>query len=132
MNEGKAIRKLTLPLAVSTTSGTAAVEELLKACEPATFGKKGEEVLDESYRKAIKLDSNQFSTSFSPHDVGILDVIAQSLLPGVAKPFSDRKSKYEEDLGVVAELYKLNVSLPSIYIQRLVHRNNSKPSLLSS
>ena len=55
---GKAIRKLTLSPILSTESGTPAVEELLKACAPATFGSKGEEVLEESYRKAVKLDSN--------------------------------------------------------------------------
>lgn len=91
--------------------GTTAIEELLKACTPATFGKKGKEVLDESYRKAVKLDSNEFSTSFNPYEVGIIDAIAQSLLPGIAKPFSDRESKHEENLGVIAELYKLNVSI---------------------
>lgn len=107
---GKAIRKLTLPPIVSSTRGTTAIDELLKACAPATFGKKGEEVLDESYRKAVKLDSNQFSTSFNPYEVGIIDAIAQSLLPGIARPFSDG-NLYEEHLGVIAELYKLNVRL---------------------
>ena len=107
---GKVIGKVTLPPTESQTSGTAAVEELLKACAPATFGKKGEEVLDESYRKAVKLDSDQFCTSFNPHEVGIIDAIAQSMLPAIAKPFSDQKSKHEENLGVIAELYKLNVS----------------------
>ena len=96
----KAIGKLTLPPTASQTSGTAAVEELLKACAPVTFGKKGEEVLDESYRKAVKLDSDQFCTSFNPHEVGIVDAIAQSMLPAIAEPFSDRDSTHEEHLGV--------------------------------
>ena len=120
MITGKAIDKLTLPPTVSQTSGTVAVEELLKACAPATFGKKGEEVLDESYRKAVKLDSDQFCTSFNPHEVGIVDAIAQGMLPAVAKPFSDRSSKHEEHLGVIAELYKLNVSPPRI-CRRMAH-----------
>ena len=67
-------------------------------------------MLDESYRQAVKLDSNQFSTSFNPYEVGIIDAIAQSLLPGIARPFSDGNS-YDENLGVIAELYKLNVGL---------------------
>ncbi|KAM0802292.1 hypothetical protein BDR22DRAFT_844059 [Usnea florida] len=106
---GKVIGKLTLPSIESQTGGTAAVEELLKACAPATFGKEGEDVLDESYRKAVKLDSDQFCTSFNPHEVGIVDAIAQSMLPAIANPFSDRHSKHVEHLGVIAELYKLNI-----------------------
>lgn len=109
---GETTRKITLPPIESSANGTTSIEGLLKACAPATFGKKGDEVLDESYRKAVKLDSNQFSTSFNPYEVGIIDANSQSLLPGIAEPFSDRESKYEEHLGVIAELYKLNVSLP--------------------
>ena len=120
MIAGDAIGRLTLPPTESQIKGTAAVEELLKACAPATFGKKGEEVLDESYRKAVKLDSDQFCTSFNPHEVGIVDAIAQSMLPAIAKPFSDQKSRHEEHLGVIAELYKLNVSAPKV-CRRLAH-----------
>ena len=86
--------------------------ELLEDCSPATFGKKGEEVLDESYRKAAKLDSDQFSTNFYPHDVGIISAIAETLLPGITTPFTDTESIWEEHLGVIAELYKLNVCIP--------------------
>ena len=128
MITGKAIGKLTLPPTASQTSGTAAVEELLKACAPATFGKKGEEVLDESYRKAIKLDSDQFCTSFNPHEVGIVDTIAQSMLPAIAQPFSGLDSTHEEHLGVIAELYKLNVSPPRLR-RRMAHVVPSPESL---
>ena len=106
---GKTLRKLTLPPSEGA-DGDNAIGSLLKHSTPATFGKKGEEVLDESSRKAAKLDANQFSTSFNPYDVGIVDAIAQVLLPGIAKPFADGKSTFEDHLGVVAELYKLNVS----------------------
>ena len=108
---GKAIRKLTLPPIVKGEEGQTAIKELLQDCSPATFGKNGEEVLDEAYRKAAKLDSSQFSTNFNPHDVGIIDVITQTLLPGIAKPFPDTESIWEEHLGVIAELYKLNVCI---------------------
>ena len=111
---GKATGKLTLPPIVSSTTGTTAIEELLKSCAPATFGRKGEKVSNESNRRAVKLDRNQFSTSFNPYEVGIIDTIAQSLLPGVVLPFANRASGHEDDLGVIAELYKLNVSLPKI------------------
>ena len=109
---GKAIRKLTLPPPIHGVGGDAAIQELLNDCAPATFGKKGEEVLDESYRKAVNLDSDQFSTNFNPYDAGIVDAITQTLLPGIAKPFSDGETQFIDHLGVVAELYKLNVSDP--------------------
>ena len=89
---GKATRKSTFPQAVEGMEGQAGIVELLEACFPATFGKKGEEVLDESYRKAAKLDCDQFSTNFHPHDVGIVDAIAETLLPGITKPFTFTES----------------------------------------
>ena len=122
---GKTIRKLTLPSILSSANGETTIEGLLQACAPATFGNKGDEVLDETYRKAVKLDSNQFSTSFIPYEVGIIETIAQSLLPGIAKPFFDGKSKYEEHLGVIAELYKLNVSLTKTCVQQSLHYNDT-------
>jgi hypothetical protein len=106
---GKAIRKVTLP-AVQNAESTPAISELLKSCSPATFGHKGHDVLDQSYRRAVKLDSDQFCTSFSPHDFGIMDAIAQTLLPEVARVASSTQTEFQEHLGVVAELYKLNVS----------------------
>ena len=109
---GKAIRKLTLPPIFKDAAETVAIKELLKDCSPATFGKDGEEVLDKEYREALKLDNDQFSTNFSPHDVGIVDAIAQTLLPSIARSFDDGDTKFREHLGVAAELYKLNVSLP--------------------
>lgn len=83
------------------------LDMLLKDCQPATFGLGGVDVLDESYRKASKLDNTQFATSFNPYDYGIVDTIAQILFPSV-------KDKSSDDLGlelrgVRAELYKLNV-----------------------
>ena len=102
-------RKLTFPLAEVDDSVTA-VEGLLRDCAPATFGVGGEEVLDESYRKAVKLDAHQFSTNFNPYDVGIVDAISQILLPGSAKPFADEKAAFGDNSGVLAELYSLNVS----------------------
>jgi hypothetical protein len=103
---GKAIRKMTLP----AVQGTPAISELLNDCSPATFGHKGREVLDQSYRQAVKLESHQFCTSFSPHDFGIIDAIAQTLLPGVTQVSSDTRTEFQEHWGVVAELDKLNVS----------------------
>ena len=106
---GKTIRKLTLP-PDDGIEDPAAMKALLKHCTPATFGKDGQEVLDGSYREAVKLDTNQFSTNFHPSDVGILDNITQVLLPGVAESFEDGETTFQDNLGIVAELYKLNAS----------------------
>ena len=86
----------------------------MRDCAPATFGVGGEEVLDETYRKAVKLDARQFPTSFNPYDVGIVDAISQVLLPGIAEPFADGKVAVGDNSGVVAELYTLNVSFDPI------------------
>jgi len=115
---GKAIRKMTLP-AVQEATCTPAISELLKDCSPATFGHMGREVLDQSYRQAVKLDSHQFCTSFSPHDFGIIDAIAQTLLPEVTQVSSDTRTEFQEHWGVVAELYKLNVSRSFFALKRL-------------
>ena len=106
---GKATSKLTLP-PNDDVEDPAAIMELLKHCQPAIFGKDGEDVLDGSYREAVKLDTDQFSTNFHPFDVGILDNITQVLLPGVAKSFANGKKVFQDNIGVVADLYKLNVS----------------------
>jgi len=106
---GKATRKMTLP-AVQEAESTPDISELLGSCSPATFGHKGHDVLDQSYRRAVKLDSGQFCTSFSPHDFGIMDAIAQTLLPEVTQVASGTPTEFQENWGVVAELYKLNVS----------------------
>ncbi len=109
---GKTTRKLALP-PDDSVEDSATITALLKHCTPATFGKDGEEVLDGSYREAVKLDANQFSTNFHPSDVGILDNITQVLLPDIAKSIANGKTTFQDNLGVVAELYKLNVSSSS-------------------
>jgi hypothetical protein len=95
--------KVTFP-----SSDSSGLEQLLKACTPATFGSGGKDVLDETYRKAGKLDRANFSVDFHPNDYGILDAIAQTLLPSTY-PLGKKEGR-EEHWGVKAELYKLNVS----------------------
>jgi hypothetical protein len=95
--------KVTFP-----SSDSSELEQLLKACTPATFGSGGKDILDETYRKAGKLDRANFSVDFHPHDYGILDAIAQTLLPSTY-PLGIKEGR-EEHGGVKAELYKLNVS----------------------
>jgi hypothetical protein len=48
------------------------------------------------------MDRSAFSTDFCPYEVGVVDTIAQMLLPSTSSGVSTR--------GVRAELYKFNVS----------------------
>ncbi|KAF7942290.1 hypothetical protein EAE99_000340 [Botrytis elliptica] len=100
---GNVCEKIVFP--VSTTSKS--MEALLQTCVPASFGLGGNDVLDETYRKAGKLDRSQFSTDFHPHDYGILDIIAQTLLQDVFQ--KDFLRNRRDHRGVLAELYKLNI-----------------------
>ncbi|KAK5138256.1 hypothetical protein LTR08_003317 [Meristemomyces frigidus] len=78
-----------------------AFQQLLRVCTPASFGRGGEEVMYEEYRKASKLGPEDFLTSFCPYEAGIIDIISQLLLPNATHE-KDKRS-------VRAELYKLNV-----------------------
>ena len=82
------------------------LQALLHKCDPATFGLGGQDVLDEQYRKASKLDTSQFSSNFHPHDCGILDSVQQVLLPSTVN--GGLTSSVAPQL-FKAELYKLNV-----------------------
>jgi hypothetical protein len=86
------------------------IRDMCSSCQAATFGRQGQDVYDATYREALKLEPSHFTTNFHPHDYGILDDLAQILLPSYLG--GDRKD--EDLLGVHAELYKLNVySAPS-------------------
>ena len=109
-NEESTAKTIHFPILPSTThESNSLLGGLLTACAPATFGRNSEDVLDETYRKSGKLDRNQFSVDFHPHDYGIIDSIAQILMPETHVAVGDQ----EEHRGVVAELYKLNVSVRS-------------------
>lgn len=69
---------------------------LSQACQPASFGVSQKDVLDESYRKAGKMEPSAFSTQFSPSSLGIVELIRAALQGRSAK-------------SIRAELYKLNV-----------------------
>ncbi|KAN0098474.1 hypothetical protein V8E51_014137 [Hyaloscypha variabilis] len=99
-SDGNVSRKITFPV---SNGKEEVLEQLVKDCKPATFGLYDKNVLDETIRKAGKLESNEFSTSFNPYDFGIVDEIVQALLPSIGK------ASHTERWGVVAELYKLNV-----------------------
>lgn len=89
------------PWCLSLGRDAASVPELDKlaaACQPATFGVNEQDVLDESYRKAGKLDRNDFSLS--------IDVVGSGLLRAVKNALF---SWEESPRDIKAELYKLNV-----------------------
>ncbi|KAK2046761.1 hypothetical protein LZ31DRAFT_493184 [Colletotrichum somersetense] len=90
--------KLSLPPVRGAEAG---LNRLLQHCRPATFGRDGQDVYDESYRKALQMDPAAFCTTFDPYSAGIIDAVAQVLLPSVSDSTTYR--------GVRAELYKLNV-----------------------
>jgi hypothetical protein len=77
-------------------------QRLLKDCEPATFGLGQRDVLDETYRKAGKMDTTEFCTNFTPYEHGIIDAVVQALA-------QSRQIEGQRSRGVKAELYKLNV-----------------------
>ena len=82
--------------------------DLEQACEAATFGRNQENVLDESYRKAGKMDVENFMSGLDLDESGLLDVVRAGLLTGD-----------QEDKPVKAELYKLNVYGQSSFVSIL-------------
>ncbi|KAF7303427.1 Fe2OG dioxygenase domain-containing protein [Mycena indigotica] len=83
------------------TAAEGDVAKLAAACAPASFGLGPADVLDESYRKAGKLDVNRFAAR--------LDVTASGILEAVSPYLLDGRDADTEDAVLVAEMYKLNV-----------------------
>jgi hypothetical protein len=86
--------------------------KLIADCQPASFGYKGQDILDDTYRKATKMDRSAFSIDFCPYEHGIVDTITQLLLPNASHVLTN---------GVKAELYKLNVRLRPSYFANATH-----------
>ncbi|KAF8495736.1 hypothetical protein F5888DRAFT_1615515 [Russula emetica] len=74
------------------------LEQLAQACEPASFGMVKEDVLDETYRKAGKMNLGHFSLILDPVRVDLMKIICNNLLEGTQSTGNIR-----------AELSKLNV-----------------------
>ena len=74
------------------------VQALSHACAAATFGVNNRDILDETYRKAGKLDASDFSTRLTEVIPHLVENIRANLLEG-----------YDRSMKVVSELYKLNV-----------------------
>ncbi|PBK99926.1 hypothetical protein ARMGADRAFT_985887, partial [Armillaria gallica] len=60
----------------------AELNTLAEACKPAPFGRDSEEVLDDTYRKALKLDTIFFATTLDLQMTKILDQIRVDLMDG--------------------------------------------------
>ncbi|KDQ10395.1 hypothetical protein BOTBODRAFT_147759 [Botryobasidium botryosum FD-172 SS1] len=82
----------------------AQLAHLANSCDKATFGVNQEDVLDESYRKAGKLDADRFAWNFQA--LNLVDRIKQVLFTMDSKPREIR-----------AELYKLNVYGPGSFFK---------------
>ena len=75
------------------------LDQLTAACEPATFGHGKEDVYDEKYRKAGKIDASNFDTQFDPVSAGLIRTIEAQLV----------STQAEKERSIRAEIYKLNV-----------------------
>ncbi|KAI9372812.1 hypothetical protein BJX61DRAFT_533642 [Aspergillus egyptiacus] len=99
-------RKVVLPLDMSTPQNNPdTLQALVAECDEASFGRGSQDVIDLQYRKAGKLNADQFATSFHPADFGILENIGQVLLPSISNEV-DNQLQFRK---VKAELYKMNV-----------------------
>ncbi|KAF9789897.1 hypothetical protein BJ322DRAFT_564598 [Thelephora terrestris] len=74
------------------------LDSLVAACDPATFGRGDEDVYDESYRKAFKMDAANFAVQFDLAASGLIGTLEDRLLQGDTG-----------NMKIKAELYKLNV-----------------------
>ena len=85
------------------------VAELLRMCKEATFGQGStKEVLDPSYRSAMCLGPDCFSSNFSLEEHSILRTIETLMMPPTTAAMGGR---------VTAERYKLNVYRPEDFFK---------------
>ncbi|KDQ32100.1 hypothetical protein PLEOSDRAFT_22419 [Pleurotus ostreatus PC15] len=88
----------------------AQVQLLVKLCGPATFGRNQEDLLDETYSKAGKMDIENFSMNIDFGQLQISEKIGSELLVD-GRPFR-------------WELYKLNVYGPGSFFK--VHKDTPR------
>ena len=86
--------------------------KLLETCLVASYGYKGKNVIDKSYRNAFKLEPDNFITSFHVCSTPILQEITQSIVPTA--------------VGLKAELYKLNIYAPGGFFKAHVDTPRSE------
>ncbi|KAI0747534.1 hypothetical protein C8Q74DRAFT_1452974 [Fomes fomentarius] len=83
------------------------LQSLAESCQPAKFGVNQQDVFDETYRKASKLDAEDFVVRYDPVRSGVLDIIHSELA-------IDRLVKQD---AIRAELYKLNIYGPGSFFK---------------
>ncbi|KAJ7495383.1 hypothetical protein FB451DRAFT_1550818 [Mycena latifolia] len=81
---------------------------LAAACQKATFGVEQADVLDETYRKAGKMDLTKFATRLDVVASGLINAISPDILQG---------QNTDGDKIVRAEMYKLNVYGPGSFFK---------------
>ncbi|KAJ5790206.1 uncharacterized protein N7518_007217 [Penicillium psychrosexuale] len=121
-------RELALPLDANANPQSASddLRQLVAVCDPASFGRGQQDIIDPEYRKAGKLDPEHFFTSFHPAEFGILPNVEQVLLPN----FNTEAQDSLPFRKLSAELYKLNVySGPSGLFRQHVDTPRSKTQI---
>ncbi|KAJ3014246.1 hypothetical protein NUW54_g1355 [Trametes sanguinea] len=95
---------------------TEQLQHLADSCDPATLEVEGQDVYDETYRKAGKLDARHFALTCSPASAGLLDVVRDQLF------FETMSRTFPRDqtTNIRTELYKLNVYGPQSFFKRHV------------
>ncbi|TDL25169.1 hypothetical protein BD410DRAFT_743915 [Rickenella mellea] len=73
------------------------LNELANACHPAKFGTGDVDVLEETYRKAVKMDVSNFSLNMNPERSGLVEAVKLQLLG------------LDDQRDIRLEPYKLNV-----------------------
>lgn len=86
------------------------LEQLAQACEPASFGKKHENVFDETYRKAGKMDPECFASSLDLFHTDLMKIIRGYLLEGT-----------QSKEIIKTELYKLNIYGTHLVLIHLIY-----------
>ncbi|TMW64703.1 hypothetical protein Poli38472_011583 [Pythium oligandrum] len=86
------------------------LKQLVAASKPASFGRGQEEVLDPTYRDAVRMDASQFTTSLNVAELPILNEIQSFLAP--------------DTQDIRARLYKLNVYGPGGFFK--AHRDTPR------
>ncbi|KAI0894600.1 hypothetical protein F4806DRAFT_497846 [Annulohypoxylon nitens] len=109
--------KLALPMEPLTSDN---LTNLIADMTAAAKNLDGENQSSETYKKVLQFDASQFSVNFSPYTCGIIDALAQFLLP----EFTEDD---DECTAVKAELCKLNVcASPSGTIQGYLDTSRSE------
>jgi hypothetical protein len=98
-------RQVVLPLSGIGASNGDVLQELIRDCVPATFGRGEQDVLGPAYRKARRMDTKAFATTFDLAQFSILENVEQILLPSVG---NDNESKMQLR-KLSARLCNLNV-----------------------